>query len=65
MAMNNFNDLIKMKNLLMLMSAVLLILGGCSGNGASKDAGDDLVIIKDEDEFKSVLIKFRKKFLEI
>ena len=41
MAMNNFNDLIKMKNLLMLMSAVLLILGGCSGNGASKDAGDD------------------------
>ena len=41
MAMNNFNDLIKMKKLLMLMSAVLLVLGGCSGNGASKDAGDD------------------------
>ena len=41
MAMKNFNDLIKMKKLLMLMSAVLLVLGGCSGNGASKDAGDD------------------------
>ena len=42
-AKNNFNDLIKMKKLMMLMAAALLVLGGCSGNGngASKDAGDD------------------------